>query len=257
MGKKKNVKKVLLFIVEGKSDEKALTAILESLFSPMHFHTIVAKGDITAQYHPNRNTNIVNKVKDFANNNLDVFTPSDLATICLLTDLDGCFIPDSQVTSHEKKKNVYSRERIYAQNVEHQIETKNFKARNLKILSTRKYLTIRSIKIPFVCYYMSCNLEDVFQGEQNYPDSEKSALADQIADTYQRDIEGFVHFLNTQYPLSEQDYSLSWQYPQLENHSLERHTNFLIFLLDHKNYLSEEALKICNELQTEKELSEE
>ena len=252
MGKKKNVKKVLLFIVEGESDENALAAILESLFSPMHFHTIVAKGDITANYPSNRNTNIINKVKNFVSNNLGVFTASDLDTICLLTDLDGCFVPDGQVTSHEKKKNMYSRERIYAKNVENQIETKNFKARNLKILSTRKYLTIKSIRIPFVCYYMSCNLEDVFQGEQNYPDSEKTALAAQISDTYQRDIEGFVHFLNTQYPLSEQDYSLSWQYPQLENHSLERHTNFLIFLLDHKHYLSDEALKICNEIQKEK-----
>lgn len=257
MGKNKNVKKVLLFIVEGKSDEKALTAILESLFSRMHFHTIVAKGDITAKYYPNRNTNIINKVKDLASNNLDVFTASDLATICLLTDLDGCFVPDSQVISHEKKKNMYSREYIYAQSVEKQIKTKNFKAKNLNILSTKKYLTIDKIKVPFVCYYMSCNLEDVFHGEQNYSNSDKLALADQIADTYQRDIEGFIHFLNVQYPLSEQDYFLSWKYPQVENRSLERHTNFLIFLLDHKKYLSEEALKICNELQKEKELPEE
>ncbi len=98
-----------------------------------------------------------------------------MAAICLLTDLDGCFVPDSQVTSHEKKKNMYSREFIYAQNVENQIETKNFKAKNLKILSTQKYLTIRSIRIPFVCYYMSCNLEDVFHGKQNCSDSEKSS----------------------------------------------------------------------------------
>ncbi len=77
------------------------------------------------------------------------------------------------------------------------------------------------------------------------------ALADQIADTYQKDIEGFIRFLNTQYPLSQQDYSLSWKYPQLEKRSLERHSNFLIFLLDHKEYLSDEALNICNELQKE------
>ena len=249
-------KKAILFLVEGESDQEALTTTLEKVFSPQHIKTVVEYGDITSDM-KDRDKNIHIKVTDFVNKKVltppSIYKAKDFISICLITDLDGCFVDDAHVVTHESRQKFYDRQYIYHNSVEKRIATKNFKAKNLRILSKKENLIFNKKKVPFFCYYMSCNLEDVFLEEQNCPDSEKENCACEIATRYENNIEDFIRFLNDQNFTNCQNYHESWKYPQIENRSLERHTNFLIFLLDHKNYLSDEALKICNELQKEKE----
>ncbi len=252
-------KKILLFIVEGETDSNALAAIIEKVFSPHHIKTILMHGDFTSKY-LNRDTNIQIHLTNFVKKNVlavyPYYTAKDFADICMLIDLDGCFVKDSQIVEKDVEKNQYDREYIYAKNVEKQINTKNHKAKNLRILSAKKNVKVERKAIPFSCCYMSCNLEDVFYGKQNNTDEEKGKLADKIVDYYEGNVEEFIRFLEKQYLAdSEYDYVQSWKYPQIGNHSLHRHTNFLLFLLRNEQYLSEEARKVCLEFMAKDEES--
>ena len=56
-------KKVIMFIVEGPSDEAALGTIMKEIFSQNHIRFIVVRGDITTRDDVSPN-NVVNKIYD-------------------------------------------------------------------------------------------------------------------------------------------------------------------------------------------------
>lgn len=103
---KNEAKKVVLFIVEGPTEETAFGDIFQKLFDKDKVHFHVVHGDITIQ----NNISPINAVKtlnEYINAELKVypFKRSDIIQIIHVVDTDGAFIPAECVMLSETKEN--------------------------------------------------------------------------------------------------------------------------------------------------------
>ena len=91
-------KKVLLFIVEGLSDEAALDGVLSRLLSNEKIRFHVVKGDITTSERRGSNS-----IKTLINEQVRKFMtsyhlqPKDILQVVHLMDTDGAFVPESAI----------------------------------------------------------------------------------------------------------------------------------------------------------------
>lgn len=93
-------KKVIFVIVEGPTDEDALSSVLKQIFSSAEVHFHVIHGDITTEDAITANNaksyvakRIAAEMKKYA------YKESDILQIVHLIDTDGAFIPDNLVYS--------------------------------------------------------------------------------------------------------------------------------------------------------------
>ena len=93
-------KQVVLFIVEGVSDETALAIPLEKLFSTEHVRFDITSGDITSDY---SGKSIAAKVGECVKRHCDEYKykREDFAEVVLLTDMDGAFIEEEFILKDE------------------------------------------------------------------------------------------------------------------------------------------------------------
>lgn len=215
-------KKIIFVIVEGPSDEQALGAILGCLYDKNTVHVQIMHYDITTQLNVNPG-NIVSKVgnivRDYAGR---IFKPNDFAKIIHITDMDGAFIPDSNVIEDmTSKKPLYLTTEIRTCN-KAGIENRNqHKRENLnRLVSVSKVWDV-----PYQIYYMSCNLDHALYGKLNTTNDEKDEDSLQFANEYKDDIPAFLHFISASEFSVMCGYIKSWQYIKEGLHSLERHTN--------------------------------
>lgn len=90
-------KKIMLFIVEGPTDETSLSTVLSRIFSSDTVHFQVVHGDVLTRdfVAPDKIVAAVNEqVKLFRGS---VYKPGDFCKIVHLADTDGAFIPESAV----------------------------------------------------------------------------------------------------------------------------------------------------------------
>lgn len=90
-------KKIMLFIVEGPTDETALSTVLNRIFSSESVKFQVVHGDVLTQdfVAPDKIVAAVNEqIKQFRGN---TYKPSDFCKVVHLADTDGVFIPDDAV----------------------------------------------------------------------------------------------------------------------------------------------------------------
>lgn len=91
-------KKIVLFIVEGPSDENALGPILSKIISNKNIRFKVTETDITGDYRyitvDNIEQQLAKHVRRFLAN---TFRVSDIIEIIHIVDTDGVFIDDSNV----------------------------------------------------------------------------------------------------------------------------------------------------------------
>ena len=90
-------KKIILFIVEGPSDETSLSTVLSRIFSSSSVKFQVIHGDILTRGFTSPEkivTAVWDQVKAFMG---VIYRKSDICRIVHLTDTDGVFIPDSAV----------------------------------------------------------------------------------------------------------------------------------------------------------------
>ena len=108
--------KVLLFIVEGQSDEAALAPALEQIISTKKVKFKVMRADITADYAStvvNIEERIKNKaVKTFLKENPQ-FTSNDICEIVHIVDIDGAFIPNGKVEQADVEQMQYGEDSFY------------------------------------------------------------------------------------------------------------------------------------------------
>lgn len=84
-------KKVMLFIVEGSTDETSLSTVLSRIFSSSTVKFQVVHGDVLTHDFTSSNkivTAVWEQVKDFMGS---VYKKSDICRIVHLTDTDGVF----------------------------------------------------------------------------------------------------------------------------------------------------------------------
>ena len=177
-------KKILFVIVEGPSDDAALSVLLSRFFDSNVVHVHVMHCDITTELGVTPN-NIVRTigdcVKKFAGR---LYKSGDFCQIIHIVDMDGAFIPNNAVVEDASAaKPIYSITEIRTRQ-KSGIENRNLRKReNLnRLLSTPEIW-----KIPYRVYYMSCNLDHALYGKLNSTDEEKENDAFFFAKTYMSD----------------------------------------------------------------------
>ncbi|MDY2735515.1 hypothetical protein [Intestinibacter sp.] len=220
-------KKILLFIVEGPTDESSLGLILSRLFKDENVRFEVVHGDITSDIKSNP-TNIKKRINELINYFLanNHFSKKDIAKVVHLVDIDGVYVDDDTVVEESSLKEImYFEDHMEAPNKINAIERNNRKRNLLNKLYTTKKIGGLDYKMYFFC----CNLEHVLHNEQNVPDDTKAELAYEFSDRFAENVSGFVEFINSPKFKVEGEYLDTWEFLKEGKNSLSRSSNFHLF----------------------------
>lgn len=218
-------KRIVFVIVEGVTDDDALSGILSRWFDKNKVFFYVMRCDITTQrgvHSGNILSRITDEIKKYAKNNS--VSRIHFQQIIHISDTDGAFITDERIIEDESQNRAYySTEDIRCKNRLDIIKRNQQKRENLaKLSSTKEIWKI----IPYRIYYMSCNLDHVLYNKLNTSDEEKETDAHIFAKKYRKDISGFLRFISDSNFSVCNDYAESWEFIKQGKRSLERYTNF-------------------------------
>lgn len=223
-------KKIVFMIVEGTSDQEALGAILSRLFPMDMIHVHIVYGDITTSDNvtPDKIVAEIGKmIKQYADENH--FKPEYFKEIVHIVDTDGTFIPDSNVIEVQNINDT-----VYTLTEIHTAHRQNILKRNVQKSSNLKKLIHCSKvwKVPYRVFYMSCNLDHVLHNKLNSSDEEKEHDSLAFADKYHKNTAAFRNYIMySDFSVVENyTYQSSWDYIKRNLHSLERHSNFGLYL---------------------------
>ena len=218
-------KRIILFIVEGPTEETSLSTVLNRIFSSDQVRFQVVHGDILTHDFVNSDEIVkaVNQqVKDFRG---QIYKPSDILRIIHLADMDGAFIPNEAVILEEQEYRsypIYTETQILTDNPQGIISRNARKQQNINRLSARGKIG----GIPYSFYYFSCNLEHVLHNQKNLSEEEKISCADAFDVKYATDPDAFIHFMRDEPFAVPGSYSETWNFIKEGTNSLERYTNF-------------------------------
>lgn len=222
-------KKIMLFIVEGPTDETSLSTVLSRIFSSDTVHFQVVHGDVLTRdfVAPDKIVAAVNEqVKLFRGS---VYKPGDFCKIVHLADTDGAFIPESAVvkeTLEEKQYPFYTNTQILTPEPENILDRNARKSQNIARLSS-----IGKIGgIPYSFYYFSCNLDHVLHGRNNLSETEKIMCSRAFDLRYADAPDAFIRFMKDESFAVRGTYQETWAFIKEGTRSLERHSNFGIEL---------------------------
>lgn len=216
-------KKVIIFIVEGITDEISIGHIITKLNKDNKVFFQIVNKDITSDYSSN-SSNIITKINEQVKISIGEqhFKKKDIIKIVHLVDTDGAFVNEKNIMYKDIKYVEYDLEHIYINNVEG-IKQRNLrKSKILDKLSSTKIIN----GIPYEIYFFSTNLEHVLHNIQNAKDSEKQKLAENFQDAYYDKPEDFIEFINNDEYALKSDYTETWKFIKKDNNSLKRYTNF-------------------------------
>lgn len=221
-------KKVVLFIVEGPSDEAALGSVMKEYFSSDEVQFVVVHGDITLKDNVS-----LDDIKKKINEQIEYiqkryrYNFNDFIRIIHIVDMDGVYILSEDIKSADIEEVQYYEDFILAKHV--QVIADRNKRKGDILFKLRK--TGKIHEIPYRIYFNSCNLEHVLYGElKNYSDEEKQRLSDEFADKYDGRAEEFVTFISEPAIAVLGTYQKTWDYIEKDKNSLHRHSNMhLIF----------------------------
>ncbi|MGO1369916.1 hypothetical protein [Senegalia sp. (in: firmicutes)] len=227
-------KKVVLFIVEGITDQESLELLLEE-FIPNDNQIIfeVVDGDITSSNNVDKK-NIKSKITDIIKGGgKRKFKPSDYLEVIHLVDMDAVFISEENIYEDQSaNKLIYKEDGIYAKNIESVIKRNNKKKGLLNLLlSTNKVYK----SVPYRVFYFSCNLEHVLHDKIEVEEKLKIKYARDFQDKYIDDLDGFVNLICNSIFTVDKEYKDSWDFIKKDNNSIKRFTNFNILLKDYLN----------------------
>ena len=226
-------KKILLFIVEGPTDESALSTVFSRIFSSdmVKFHVI--HGDILTRdfVRPERIAATVNEqIKAFRN---DIYKPADFCKVVHLIDMDGVYIPDSSIIEEnepDKTYPFYTDTQILTPSPQKIIDRNKRKRDAIAKLS----VTGKIGGISYSLYYFSCNLDHVLYNRKNLSEAGKIQLANDFDLQYAEDPNAFIQLMKTGAFAVSGTYSQTWAFiKQPGPYSLERHSNLHLELPDH------------------------
>lgn len=227
------IRKVYVFILEGPSDDNALSGLLKKLYRNRTIYPIIMYGDITSDLDID-NSKIVQLIADKIRIRLkeDKIRNSDVINIFQICDMDGAFIPDKAIVQGDVKGFHYSTTSITVRNAHEAIERNDHKREAIDILLN----TTKILGIPYKVFFMSCNLDHVLYDIQNLEDELKTDKADEFYEKYQDCPEQFVNYLNSVAFGVPKSYLDSWEYIKQGCNSLERHNNLFICFKDYPYY---------------------
>lgn len=227
---KKKGNKIILFIVEGASDETAFGAV-KKISKKNKIKFKITHGDITSKKGVN-SQNCIIKLNDHINlfckeTKLKV---SDIIRLVHIVDMDGAYIQQSDIKLDQKAiKFIYEDECIKASSIE-KVASRN---KTKKSVLEKLLITPAIRKIPYEIYYMSCELEHVLYNKRNVKsESEKIKLSNKFAYRFEGKEEKFIEFLNDEDFKVNGDYKETWNFIKQGTNSLKRYSNFYLFFKD-------------------------
>lgn len=251
MGKRPR-RKVILFLVEGKSDRETLQYVISELydqidenievFFPIIRHEEEEKGgDITSTRYTNKHGqcrwihpyNIEDAIYDLF---LDDFfdkekiMPKDIDEIIHIVDTDGAYIPEEiiklDVSMNDDDSPIYKNDEITCVDPKRIQDRNRQKSENLDYLSGCATIKIKQKTIPYSIYYFSCNLDHFFHDDANMDYRMKRKKADLLSRDYIGNAEGFIQLVTCkQGAAHNMNYKESWDFIKEKNNSLHKHSN--------------------------------
>lgn len=216
-------KKVVVFIVEGPSDEAALGTIMKEYFSSNEVQFIVVHGDITLKDYVSGD-DILKKINEQIEGvkSRYRYSQDDFIKIIHIVDMDGVYIPDTDIIEADVDEIQYYEDHIDSKRASIIVERNKRKGDILYKL--RKTGKVNGI--PYRIYFNSCNLEHVLYGElKDYSDEEKQILSDDFADRYDGKVDEFIEFILTSNIAVQGTYQKTWDFIEKDKNSLNRYTN--------------------------------
>lgn len=219
-------KKVILFIVEGVTDEVSIGNIINKLNKDKKVYFQIVTKDITSD---SRTTtaNILEKVNEQLKECVlsQHFKKNDIIQIVHIVDIDGAFVKDEDIKYKDISGVEYSLECINTSNPEKIKERNARKSSVLNKLSS----TDKVNRIPYSVYFFSSNLEHVLHNIQNAKDEEKMELAEKFEAKFYDNPEEFINFINDEEYALNDTYVNTWKFIKQGSNSLKRFTNFNLF----------------------------
>ena len=227
-------KKVLLVIVEGRTDSDALELCLSSIFSRDDLIVEITHGDITSRAGatPASIRRKVGKIVHAFLARNHFLTRNDIREVIELTDTDGAFIPEDAVYQNSTSGKIrYSTSAITTPCRRSILERNKRKSSCLKeLVKTRTVLGT----IPYRIFFMSCNIEHVLHNKLNCGEREKVKFALDFALRFKDNPSGFKHFMETSDFAVLGSYEDSWKFLGQGTESLKRHRNLALAWHTHK-----------------------
>jgi len=234
-------KKIILFIVEGITDQTCLGFVLSKILNSNEVRFALTYGDITSRKGISSNNvpaKVGNIVKEFSGK---IFKSSDFIEIVQLVDMDGVYIFDNQVVERTSEipsdpdnpqKLYYGDNQIFVDNIE-EIQQRNHQ----KSAVLNRLISLKNVwkTIPYSVYFFSCNLDHVLYEQRNLIEKDKYAYAEQFDRSYGDSPQRFLEFLYTPEISVRGNYDETWTFIKANSNSLKRYTNFQLFFLNPKN----------------------
>ena len=223
--------KVVLFIVEGATDKRALASIFRKIYRNRTVRFEFTHGDITSDETISIK-NVEDEIYKYVKSYVDIskIKKSDIWQIVQIFDMDGAYADDSRIVEGETREFFYTEKEISCKNHE-KISLRNKHKKELM----EYLLSLQEIKgISYEGYYMSCNLDHALYGLMNLSDEEKKKQTYSFYLAFWEHPELFLPFLE-KYVVNgvPNSFPASWIYIKEDNHSLERHTNLHIYFSKH------------------------
>jgi hypothetical protein len=219
-------KKIILFIVEGISDQTSFALILSKLIKTEYVRFHIVNGDITSNQDTTV-TNVITKVNDQIKRFLEsyYFKKNDIQKVVHLIDTDGAYVGRDFIREEDIEGFVYFPDLIKARNIENVLQRNHKKSDIVNRLSTCPIIS----GIPYYMYYFSCNLEHVLHNECNLDDDKKMEVAEEFEDRFDGKEVEFLEFIRNDEFAVPGDFKETWEFIKKDNNSLKRYCNFHLF----------------------------
>lgn len=229
------IKKFILFLVEGKNDEREIGAILHSPCFDQYrekyqIQFLTKGGDITAASGVSAN-NIQGKLNEvllyFRKNGVPFsnIKVSEIQEFVQIVDMDGAFINPAHIVRGTSNGFYYTDDSIVTSNVDGAIGRNKKKAEILQKLSGIQQIG----NVPYSVYYASCNMDHLLFDNRMPPPNVKTACAYRFIERCSADSSFLDESIFKQGVMSEGTYDESWAYIKQDTNSLNRHTNINLF----------------------------
>lgn len=230
-------KKVVLFLVEGPTDETAISGPVSLLLNdPARPDTAVFHGDITVadimhsgghRIKGNVRDTVKAFVEDYLGRSKPGYSAKDIHCIVHIIDADGAFVDDSMVVEAPEGSGLsYEGDRIKTPDPASFRERNARKRDAMRRLSGIGALTINRIKVRYCAFFMSRNLEHALYGvERDLDSSTKERLAQAFYRECQNDPGFFVRRLEASKGWASGSFSETWGALEDGANSLRRGTN--------------------------------
>jgi len=244
-------KRIVLFLVEGRSEINALSDSLADLYDDGNTTVIFARlfdkgeecgGDITAKYGVDSSNieRMLNKLFITPAIQKNKIRSTDVKEIIQIIDMDGAYIDNDLIVESliGGGHYLYNETELQVSNKEMAIERNERKRDNIDwLVGTTQIRLDEGNEVNYSIYFFSSNLDHYLYGEANLSANEKIKRATEFSNACFDDEEKFIdEICNRPSDLRTKSYKKSWSFIKKDNNSLKSYSNLSILVKRLLNY---------------------